>query len=228
MFMGIMRMFEIDKKMVYTRSLCVGLLSVAATVFSAAASAKVYQLPGLRPSDPTEYGPVFLNDVDIVYKQKKNGSYVLRAIQKHENFSLVLLGDTYTVEYGSYKLKARFDANGNLLGGFAKVHGGVNELTDGVGLLAKMKLNDYAFGEEGEKIGFNTTDLVCPQFDFCTTKESIYLAEFGGGFDPTTTSKWTASGLAVTTIPVPAAAWLFGSALIGLAGVGKRRSQILS
>jgi hypothetical protein len=27
----------------------------------------------------------------------------------------------------------------------------------------------------------------------------------------------------VTTVPVPAAAWLFGSALIGLAGVARKR-----
>ena len=34
---------------------------------------------------------------------------------------------------------------------------------------------------------------------------------------------WIGSSLSVTPVPVPAAAWLFGSGLIGLAGLAKRR-----
>ena len=40
----------------------------------------------------------------------------------------------------------------------------------------------------------------------------------GGGF--TQTKQWEVSG--VSAVPVPAAAWLFGTALIGLAGFGRR------
>ena len=35
--------------------------------------------------------------------------------------------------------------------------------------------------------------------------------------------KYQTTGLAVTSVPVPAAVWLFGSGLVGLAGVVRRR-----
>ena len=51
------------------------------------------------------------------------------------------------------------------------------------------------------------------------------------GFDNTTTSAWAASGMAydnlsvtsASAVPVPAAAWLMGSALLGLAGMKRSR-----
>lgn len=52
----------------------------------------------------------------------------------------------------------------------------------------------------------------------------------GSGFDPTNVT-WTFSAqsltsysmTATTVVPVPAAAWLFGSGLIGLAGIARRK-----
>jgi hypothetical protein len=41
----------------------------------------------------------------------------------------------------------------------------------------------------------------------------------------TTTYAWTIDGIDPPAVPVPAAAWLFGSALIGLAGASRRRLQ---
>ena len=59
--------------------------------------------------------------------------------------------------------------------------------------------------------------------------DDIYLLEFEDvGFGPTTLSNPQAALLvgdvapSVTAVPVPAAAWLFGSGLIGLAGVARR------
>lgn len=41
------------------------------------------------------------------------------------------------------------------------------------------------------------------------------------------TARWTVEGTA-TVVPVPAAAWLLGSGLLGLAGVARRRSTVKS
>ncbi len=41
----------------------------------------------------------------------------------------------------------------------------------------------------------------------------------------TTDFNYTIAGTELTPVPVPAAAWLFGSALLGLAGVGRRRAK---
>jgi hypothetical protein len=41
----------------------------------------------------------------------------------------------------------------------------------------------------------------------------------------TTTIGWTIDGIDPPAVPVPAAAWLFGSGLIGLAGAARRRSK---
>jgi hypothetical protein len=71
--------------------------------------------------------------------------------------------------------------------------------------------------------GFNTTNIFCnPDLMLeCTDSESVYLAlsnAFSGEFG----SNFMSKGIAVTTVPVPAAAWLFGSAL-GLLGWTRRR-----
>ena len=59
--------------------------------------------------------------------------------------------------------------------------------------------------------------------------DDIYLLEFEDvGFGPTTLSNPQAALLvsdvapSVTAVPVPAAAWLFGSGLIGMCGVARR------
>jgi hypothetical protein len=41
----------------------------------------------------------------------------------------------------------------------------------------------------------------------------------------TTTINWTIAGIDPPAVPVPAAAWLFGSGLLGLAGAARRRSR---
>jgi hypothetical protein len=41
--------------------------------------------------------------------------------------------------------------------------------------------------------------------------------------DTTSDSSYTYAVVTLTSVPIPAAAWLFGSSLLGLAGIGKRR-----
>jgi hypothetical protein len=79
----------------------------------------------------------------------------------------------------------------------------------------------------GQLIGFNTMNIQCGDaikaITTCTSAEVIYLnlldsLDLGGS-----KGKYHTTGLAVTSVPVPAAAWLFGSGLIGLVGVSRRR-----
>ena len=85
-------------------------------------------------------------------------------------------------------------------------------------------------------IGFNTMNIVCHADidtylggDGCTTNESLYfdlddpidfayLGKNGKGKVKTKTD-----GVAIATVPVPPAVWLFGSGLLGLVGIARRK-----
>jgi hypothetical protein len=78
----------------------------------------------------------------------------------------------------------------------------------------------------GQLIGFNTMNIECHAainaVSPCTTDEVIYLSDLKdaldvGGF----TGKYRTTGLAVSSVPVPATTWLFGSGLLGLMGVAR-------
>lgn len=60
--------------------------------------------------------------------------------------------------------------------------------------------------------------------DVCTGFESTYTA-VGTDYSQSSGHSYTGSYLVqVSTVPVPAAAWLFGSGLIGLVGIARRKS----
>ena len=80
----------------------------------------------------------------------------------------------------------------------------------------------------GQLIGFNTMNIEChaaiDALVDCTHNEVIYLSELMDALNPGgTKGKYKTTGLAVTSVPVPATAWLFGSGLIGLVGVARRK-----
>ena len=105
-------------------------------------------------------------------------------------------------------------------------------------LLMSADLEGVWAQDTGDKslIGFNTMNIVC-HADLntflggggCTTNESLYfdldepidftyLGKNGKGKVKTKTD-----GVAIATVPVPPAVWLFGSGLIGLLGIARRR-----
>jgi hypothetical protein len=196
-------------------------LVLVSLTLSLSANAEVYQLPGINPSDPTDFGQVFLTDVKASYKLKKTGS-TLKATQEKKSFDLWVAGTRYDVTKGTYSLTAQFDSSGNLIDGFVEIKGAVEGLdVNKKGVLATMSLTEFAYTED--LIGFNTADLECPSFDFCTDTESVYLTGFEDGFD-FDAKKWSSSADAITTIPLPAAAWLFGSALLGLGAMKRKKA----
>ena len=136
---------------------------------------------------------------------------------------------------GTYTLTANFDGSGSFVDGTVlatgtSFSGDVNfqsgtlisaDLsafgyggTDAAGtmdfLLANITGDMAAFGDVWGGIIINTTTLSPATGNWDT-----------GGLD--FTADFSASGVAVnTTVPVPAAVWLFGSGLIGLIGLGRR------
>ncbi len=75
--------------------------------------------------------------------------------------------------------------------------------------------------------GFNTTNIVCSDLintltGGCTTDEVVYLNLLEAIGPDTGFDRISTAGRALTSVPVPAAAWLFGSGLIGLAGMARR------
>lgn len=74
---------------------------------------------------------------------------------------------------------------------------------------------------------FNIVDLSFNVIGAAGSATDIIFADVFGGWSlggVTVPVDYVAGQVAVTSVPVPAAAWLFGSGLIGLVGVARRRS----
>lgn len=56
--------------------------------------------------------------------------------------------------------------------------------------------------------------------------DPLFYNLFAGATELNATSTLTFSGTAVSSVPVPAAAWLFGSGLLGLAATARRRTKL--
>jgi hypothetical protein len=85
------------------------------------------------------------------------------------------------------------------------------------------------WAQNGSLIGFNTTNISCAPgitawTGSCTTAEVVYFLLNGTPDFTQRTQGWASvTGIAYTSIPVPAAVWLFGSGLVGLVGISRRR-----
>jgi hypothetical protein len=163
-------------------------------------SAFAFSLPGIAPSG----SPAFTNNVRL----HLNPHGRLRMWAYNQTFSLDTGSDYDGIfERGDVSLVGKFEQ----LGMTGKMTLMTADLT-----AANLVDDPYLWG-------FNTTDIWCaPELQLnCTNRESVYVAlsnAFSGEFG----RNFISTGIAVTTIPVPAAIWLFGSAL-GLLGWARRR-----
>ncbi len=176
-------------------------------------------LPGIRLAG----WPNFENDVKVSWKRHSRASYSLHASSAGNN---ILFNSSPTegqpVQGGSYQLKATFNSIGELLEGSVKITGVLHDM-EAAGVLMTANLSGFAFTDG--LIGFNTSDIICPDFDFCTMNESVYLLLDNGGFN-TSLKQYNSNALAVTTVPVPASLWLLGSGLLGMVSVARRRTVV--
>lgn len=168
--------------------------------------------------------PVFINSVKV--RLNKNGG--LRAFSNGSGKDFTLFdGSSVRSGFGVFDLRTTVDENGQISGGTVQIKGKGSDF----GILGEMitlmtaDLTSGNLTSSSSLWGFNTTNIWCaPELQLnCTNSESVYLSLnslFGGIF----TDKFTSSATATTTVPIPAAAWLFGSAL-GLLGWVRRRAN---
>ena len=96
-------------------------------------------------------------------------------------------------------------------------------------LLMKADLSgEWGISDDGTLIGFNTENIVCNDainayLGGCTENESLYLSLLESILTGEKNIKTV--GVSVATVPLPAAAWLFGSGLLGLAAISRRKSK---
>ena len=108
--------------------------------------------------------------------------------------------------------------------------------TDGVEISYNRGVNSYFFYGSSDECG--EADVSCVGRMFGLALDGVMQAQLAPGvrgFDayelnpytlPSDSSEWIRASLLVadtTVVPVPAAVWLFGSGLIGLIGVAKRK-----
>jgi len=140
---------------------------------------------------------------------------------------------------GSYSLVANFDGTGSFIDGTVTALGTASVSNDPnfqSGTIVTGDLTDFGFGGTGS----------AGTLDFYFDNVGGDFAPFYGGYAGivvTTTSltpatgNWDTGGLDFqadfsassanvnTVVPIPAAAWLFGSGLLGLAGMARRRRR---
>jgi hypothetical protein len=176
-----------------------------------------YSLPGISPAG----NPNFENYASLRLIEKgpggKNGYLVMGSLLEGSNmyFNMGVTDGVATNSFEvldpTYSLFGNFNAAGDTLGkrNFIEITGTIDDLDFGTysGVLMTADLTKLVVGED--LIGMNTSNIVCPLFDFCAENESAYI-----NLD---------TGLAVTTVPLPGAAWLFGSGLLGLVGMARRK-----
>jgi len=190
------------------------------------------------PGIPEAGFPHFQDAVKVSFA--KNGSnWKLTATQANGTHLFQLDPDSsYNVTSASYSLTANFDKRLNFTSGNLKIDGkvpgmGVNRSTT----LWKTSLTDFG-------VDFNPLDGSPIALGFETSGHSGWATQFSSGapesvslFSPNLTTlalnlfghrgvSASINSTAITTVPVPAAVLLFGSALAGMAAFGRRKAMV--
>ena len=186
------------------------------------------KLPGLVDGS----FPFFLQNVTVTLKNKKHGKFRLKAkrlgaeTRESTLFFSPSSDDTYAVYKTFFRFKAKYK-NGKLAGRI-RIKGKMPEL--GINKRRTLMTADLKgeWNSTGQLIGFNTMNIECHEainaVSPCTTDEVIFLSELEDALDVGgLKGKYKTTGLAVTSVPVPAAAWLFGFGLMGLAGMARHK-----
>jgi hypothetical protein len=200
-----------------TQAGLVTLTSVLIIALFGNTSAFAFSLPNITPSG----SPAFTNNVRV----HMNPHGRLRMWGRNQTFSLDTGSDFMVGTRGTYKLNAYFTDDGIFESGTVSLIGKFEQLgMTGKTQLMTADLTAANLVDDPYLWGFNTTNIWCaPELMLnCTESESVYVA-LSKAFSGEIGRNFMANGIAVTTVPVPAAVWLFGSSL-GLLGWVRRRS----
>lgn len=216
------------------------LVSVVFISSTANANSLTYVLPGVSTSGYPNF------TFGEVPNGKKNGAYPIQVTVKQvkkkgqvTGYELKAIGDSQFFFYtdastyepgknGTFNLFAEFDTSEVLTGGSLEITGdlfGVSGTLVTADLVGDWNYDDFL-------IGFNTTNIWCnPLLNLnCSISESVYLDLKNGtkkkpkifeGLAASAGQEFNA--ISITTVPVPAAVYLFGSGLLGLIGIARRR-----
>jgi hypothetical protein len=172
--------------------------------------------------------PQFVHNVKI---RANRGNWTLQTNNGLKDFQLLgNNGEIYQGDGFKYNFSAQFADGG--VSGTMSIQGSMLDpifgITDKKTTLMSANLTAFGSNLNGSIIGFTTDNIFCdPRIEavvgLCTQSESIILTVddlFSG--DPLARYHTTAG--AQTSVPLPAAVWLFGSG-IGLMGVIARRRK---
>ncbi len=102
-------------------------------------------------------------------------------------------------------------------------------LGDALSLNAFVSVDNF-IQIENWRFDLSTLNSIDQRIDLLTLKGTGLLTDMDGVLDSTaavwelTTRSANSYGITVTAVPVPAAVWLFGSGLLGLAGIARRKA----
>jgi hypothetical protein len=188
--------------------------------------------------DVTHTPRIDFYDADLkLNEDKKNGGSVFTAKAKN-NFELIFPDGTSTSDFdGKFELSATLGSDGSLIdGAFSFISqdaafggGGWNTVFSGL-------LQDIGWSNDSGLIEFqmaagSMTGWAC-DVGWCSQANERLWFDLGddgiGGMSNALHRgrEWEQEGVdGVAVIPLPAAVWLFGSGLIGLAGFARRRKS---
>jgi len=161
-----------------------------------------------------------------------NGSYNLFAHNEGSFSFFESMGVNTGGSNGNFDLNATFDSDGTLIGGTVTIMGAIAGLGIDDPSTVLMTADLVDFNVEGNLAGFSIGNIRCTaEIQNCEDGpgdiESVYI-RLGGNFNgiENLNGKHYRSTIAsITTVPIPAAAWLMLSGLACIAGIAGRRRR---
>lgn len=158
-----------------------------------------------------------------------NGTYNLFAHNEGSFGFFETMGVKTEGSLGNFDLNATFDSDGTLIGGTVTIMGAIADLgiNDPATVLMTADLVNFNF--EGNLAGFSIGNIRCAaEIQNCKSDpgdiESVYVRLAGNfaGIENLNGKNYRSTIASITTVPIPAAAWLMLSGLACIAGMARR------
>jgi hypothetical protein len=232
--------------------LCIALLAPAKANAATALISPSTQLPGIPKAGAPSFAfndsvNRFGGDVRSWYDNYlivqnvggATGSYNFFARNQGSFTYWETIDTSYAGSSGIFDLSAEFDSSGNLIAGTVKITGAIEGIgiTDASSVLMTANLVDFVFKDD--LIGFSINNIICDpeggpnggRIEGCasnaTQVESIYfgLAADFPGIKQLGGMNYRSTITSVTSVPIPATAWLMLSGLSLIGSMALRRKN---